>query len=710
MMNLPTIREPLIIGLVITLFVFLPIYGFLNLNEDQFVYEVQTFDVFEDGEFEILQYTQVTPSGVLDLGVANEAYVGFDIANFKTLSGDNSAVVVEVKNPTFREVVSYQKDESGMLVELNKSGTNWGKTDLFASPNPLIFLGDDTGVEKIYLSILSNEPIVFEVSVVSEDGFHAMYYKKALIVNVYIGIMFALFLYNFILYFLIKDRTYFYYCFYILFIALAQTSLMGYSYYYFLGMNVKLYEVSIIGFSAISGVAGISFMRLFLKTKYYTPILDKFLQLNIVVYLAAFVFRLLGSLSISYTLTDISGLMVILLFGFTATKIARIGYRPAAYFIIGWLFFFIGLLIFILQSNGFINVTMVANFPMLLGTAMEAILLSLALADKINVLKKEKEEEQMERLRMLKENEKLILDQNESLEAKVRARTEELENTLVNLQNTQTQLVNQEKMASLGQLTAGIAHEINNPINFVSSNISPLKRDIKDLLEVVQSYRDHGAAQFSEATKKELNELEEDIELDYVLQEIDQLLRGMEDGAKRTVEIVKGLRLFSRVDEQDVKKVDIHDGINSTLVLLNSSMSGKIKIIKEYGEIPMVECLAGKINQVFMNIITNAIHALQDHMPSNPDPEIKIITSNHYDYISIEIKDNGPGMPESVKQRIFEPFFTTKAVGKGTGLGLSIVYTIIENHGGTLEVETLEGQGTSFIITLPIYQNTIQNE
>ncbi|MCH7403642.1 7TM diverse intracellular signaling domain-containing protein [Belliella kenyensis] len=710
MKSLPTIREPLIIGLVITLFVFLPIYGFLNLNDDQFVYEIDAFEIYENPTFENVIDTVFTPSGVLNLGNQRKVFVGFDISRFNYLSEHSGITVIEIRNPTFREVITYFKNENKELEELDRSGTSLGKTNMFSNPNPLVFLEENSGIDSLFISIESNEPIVFEVSVISEEGFHSMNYKKSMIVNIYIGIMFALFLYNFILFFLIKDITYFFYSIYILFIALAQTSLMGYSYYYFLGMNVKLYELSIIGFSAISGMAGISFMRLFLKTKDYTPVLDKFLKLNIIVYLAAFVFRLFGSLSFSYKLTDVSGLMVIVLFGFSATRIARKGYRPAAYFIIGWLFFFIGLLIFILQSNGIINVTMVANFPMLLGTAMEAILLSLALADKINVLKKEKEDEQMERLRMLKENEKLILVQNESLEAKVRARTEELENTLVNLQNTQTQLVNQEKMASLGQLTAGIAHEINNPINFVSSNISPLKRDIKDLLEVVQCYREYGEDQFSDTTKKELKELEEDIELDYVLQEIDQLLRGMEDGAKRTVEIVKGLRLFSRVDEQDVKKVDIHDGINSTLVLLNSSMSGKIKIVKDYGDIPMVECLAGKINQVFMNIITNAIHALQDHIQSNPDPEIVIATKNHHDYISIEIKDNGPGMPDSVKQRIFEPFFTTKAVGKGTGLGLSIVYTIIENHGGTLEVLTKEGQGTSFIITLPIYQNSIQNE
>ena len=265
-------------------------------------------------------------------------------------------------------------------------------------------------------------------------------------------------------------------------------------------------------------------------------------------------------------------------------------------------------------------------------------------------------------------------------------------------------------MASLGQLTAGIAHEINNPINFVSSNITPLKRDIKDIMEVIDFYRESGQKEFSETTKKEAKKLEEDLELEYVLDEVEQLLKGMEDGAKRTVEIVKGLRLFSRVDEQDVKKVDLHDGINSTLILLNSTIPGKIRIVREFGELPMVECLAGKINQVFMNILNNAVHALSDHLDKITDPKITVRTKAFSDHVQVEIEDNGPGMPEHVKQRVFEPFFTTKPVGKGTGLGLSIVYSIIENHKGTLEVNTEEGQGTTFIISLPIYQNAPKYE
>lgn len=702
-----SLKQPLYIGIAFVIFIFIPAFGYFFLREEGKVFEINHYTLYGDPDFSIVEREIHVDNKNIDLGFANAVYLGFDASvGFEEFG----SLILEIENPTFQKVVLYQKNNFGELIEIGVEGTFAKSRNIISNPFPSFQLNKNVHDSQLYLAIVSNEPIKLKSKMFPSSDFYQIFSQRTLIINIYMGIMFALFLYNFILFFLIKDTTYFFYSIYILFISFTQLSLLGNSFFYILNQNPQLYELSIVGFSAISGMAGLLFMRKFLKTDEFTPILDKFILGNIALYFIALLVRVSGFTQVSYSLTDVAGLLVIILFLLTATKIARLGYRPAVYFIFGWAFFISGLLIFILQTNGLIKLNIIANFPMLVGTAMEAILLSLALADKINILKKEKEDEQAEKLRILKENESLILEQNEILEAKVKARTEELEETLHNLQNTQTQLVNQEKMASLGQLTAGIAHEINNPINFVSSNISPLKRDIKDLLEVVQTYKDRGEEQFDEKTKKELKDLEEDIELDYVLDEIDQLLKGMEDGAKRTVEIVKGLRLFSRVDEQDVKKVDIHDGINSTLVLLNSSMSGRIKVIKEYNEIPMIECLAGKINQVFMNIITNAIHALQDHLDTNPNPEITICTKQIGDHIKIEIADNGPGMPESVKQRIFEPFFTTKAVGKGTGLGLSIVYTIIENHKGTLEVDTSEGQGTNFIITLPIYQNTPQNE
>ncbi|WP_162342020.1 7TM diverse intracellular signaling domain-containing protein [Cyclobacterium salsum] len=697
------------LSLFLILFVTLPIIYYLGVFSQDEGMRFQNFSYFtaeEDFTYSSLERELFDKEAFqnIDLGVLEEdLYVKMDLNEIDGLIQD-SLYVVEISNPSFREVELLRFNALGEITSRNRAGTGFSKTNPLKNPNPFfrIIPGEERSSTLVF-KIRSSVPVEFDVSISPSIIFFQNYSLRLIIISTYFGIMIALFLYNLILYFSVKDKVYLFYCFYILFIALAQLSLSGYS-YFFLMENAFLYEVSIIGFTALSSIFVIPFIQLFLKTDVYIPKYDKFLYLIPLSYVLALIFRVFGFVQWSYSLTDLNGMVLAICFFSIGIIAARKGYRSAYFFLLAWSFLLFGLVVFILHNQRVIDLGSYANFPLLAGTAIEALLLSFALADKINLLKKEKEHEQLDKLEALKENERLIKEQNLYLEEMVKSRTEELEKTLKNLQNTQTQLVNQEKMASLGQLTAGIAHEINNPINFVSSNISPLKRDLKDILELMETYREKGKEEFTEETKSEIEELEEDIEIEYLLEEVEQLLNGMEDGARRTVEIVRGLKLFSRVDEQDVKKVDLHDGIDSTLILLNSNMSGRIKLTKNYGSIPMVECLAGKINQVFMNIISNAIHALMDHPIEGREPELTISTAFENQRVIIKIQDNGPGMPPHVKDKIFEPFFTTKAVGKGTGLGLSIVYTIIENHKGTLKVDSEENVGTIFIIDLPIDQ------
>ncbi|MDO6437520.1 7TM diverse intracellular signaling domain-containing protein [Cyclobacterium sp. 1_MG-2023] len=643
--------------------------------------------------------------GGIDFGaISKNLFVKLDLNDFTWLNSD-SLYILELTNPGFREVEMFRFDKDGDLVSKEIAGTMAGNSNPLKNPNPFFNIGIDEELNpSVVLRIASQVPLKFEAYIFPYSSYFQNYSFRLILISVYFGIMIALFIYNLILYFSVKDKVYLFYCFYILFIALAQLSISGHS-FFILNENAFLYEVSIIGFTTLSSIFVIPFIQLFLKTDEYVPKYEKYLYLIPIFYIIALLLRLFGVIEVSYSIMDLNGLILAICFFTIGIIAAKDGFRSAYFFLLAWSFLLIGLVVYILHNLMIINLGSFANAPLLAGTAIEALLLSFALADKINILKKEKEKEQIDKLEAVKENERLIKEQNIYLEKMVKSRTEELELTLKNLQNTQTQLVNQEKMASLGQLTAGIAHEINNPINFVSSNISPLKRDMKDILELMDVYREKGKLEFSEESKEEIEELEEDIEFDYLLEEVEQLLTGMEDGAKRTVEIVRGLKLFSRVDEQDVKEVDLREGLDSTLILLNSTISGRIKVNKFYEEIPMVECLAGKINQVFMNIISNAIHALLDHPIEGREPELTISTSFKDGFVIIEIKDNGIGMPESVKEKIFDPFFTTKAVGKGTGLGLSIVYTIIlENHKGTLEVESEENVGTVFYIGLPVNQ------
>ncbi|MBN2173288.1 MAG: hypothetical protein JW731_04100 [Bacteroidales bacterium] len=282
--------------------------------------------------------------------------------------------------------------------------------------------------------------------------------------------------------------------------------------------------------------------------------------------------------------------------------------------------------------------------------------------------------------------------------SELREKNEALNMALEDLKKTQSQLIDSEKMASLGQLTAGVAHEINNPINFVSGNVKPLKQDINDIVSVLNKYEEliekyQLADRFNEVEK-----LKMEVEYHFVLEEINKLLEGIGEGAARTSEIVKGLRNFSRMDEHELKLADVNQGLESTLLILHNKLKRRIEVVKDYGKIPEIMCYPGQLNQVFLNIINNGLQAIEG------EGKIFIKTWKDKEGVKISIRDTGCGMPESVKKRIFEPFFTTKDVGKGTGLGLSISFGIIEKHSGTIEVITEKNQGSEFIITLPVNQ------
>lgn len=274
----------------------------------------------------------------------------------------------------------------------------------------------------------------------------------------------------------------------------------------------------------------------------------------------------------------------------------------------------------------------------------------------------------------------------------------ELNEVLTNLKEAQSQLVQAEKMASLGQLTAGVAHEINNPINFVSANIKPLKEDLADIMQCIDLYEQAIHDNKLEPFFENVQQYKKRAAIEFAIKEVEDLLRGIEEGAARTSEIVKGLRNFSRLDQNVVKKANLNEGIESTLTLLHSSFRDRVEIEKYLGDIPEIDCFPGQINQVFMNVLSNASQSIQDK------GTIFIKSWAENNNVKISIRDTGTGMNDETKKKIFDPFFTTKDVGKGTGLGLSVSYGIIEKHKGKIEVISAVGKGTEFIISLPIQQ------
>ena len=307
-------------------------------------------------------------------------------------------------------------------------------------------------------------------------------------------------------------------------------------------------------------------------------------------------------------------------------------------------------------------------------------------------------------------------------ESQLRQQANQLEATLHELQRTQAQLIQTEKMSSLGQLVAGVAHEINNPVSFIHGNLPYADRYVRDLLHLVELYQQHYPQPVSEIQAQA-----EAIDLNFLLEDLPKLLGSMQLGAERIRQIVLSLRNFSRLDQAEMKPVDLHDGIDSTLLILQNRLKARaghpgILVVKEYGDLPLVECYAGQLNQVFMNLLTNAIDAVDESLRLkeegvNTDDSwlgtIRIRTetidgngsNNLPTRVAIRIADNGPGMPEAVLSKLFDPFFTTKPPGQGTGLGLSISYQIVvQKHGGQLKCCSSPGQGAEFSIEIPIQQ------
>lgn len=648
--------------------------------------------------------------GIPDLGITNSAFwVRVRVKN-KT---DDTVLSIQLSSPTLDSVTFYERYADG-TIRTSETGEAFPfiHREELSSDFQFRFILHKNEQRDVFFKVSSNEHLLLPLVVGTDTSMSAKDKYKDLFWGVYIGLMLAMLFYNFFVYTTTHDKSYLYYIVYVVTVILAQITISGYGFQLIWSHSWFLAHSSTFLTPALVGIAGMEFMRHFLLTHKFVPKADKFFFVLYGMYAVAVLAGWLGQYTLSYNLTDATAGIVAIYMLVIAFVILRKGYRPARFFLLAWIGFLVGVFVFVFKNFSVLPYNNLTVFMMPIGSAVEVILLSFALADKINTYRKEKETSQANELRAVQENERLVKQQNIVLEQKVEERTKQLseaneglKKAMKELKDAETQLVEQEKMASLGQLTAGIAHEINNPINFVTSNVNPLNRDVRILIDTVAEIEQIAMSDDNlDAKSQKINNYKEEIDYPYLMEEIDMLLNGIKEGASRTAEIVKGLRIFSRLDEDDLKRADVNEGLDSTLVITNNLIGNNIIVRKNYANLPLIECYPGKLNQVFLNMISNAVYAIKKKFGEKDGGVLSITTECDNEFLYVKIGDNGTGMDAQTKKRLFEPFYTTKEVGEGTGLGMSIAYNTINKHNGRIEIVSEVGVGTEFIIVLPFIQ------
>lgn len=672
--------------------------SFFNLRAENIIFDNENdllnigghVEIYEDKtnklSFEEVISKEFTPSKspVPNLGISKSNFwIKIPITN-KT---ENEHLILELSLAIIDYVELYYYDNDQIKTIKTGDAYPFNKRE-YKDPHYLFNLNIPKGKTKTYyLNVKSNEALQLPLKIGTTINVYDQIKNRDLLSGIYFGIMLVMIFYNLFIYFSVRDKSYLYYVIYIICILLTQTSLQGYTFQYLWPNSVLITKYSLIFLPSLSGITGMFFMNVFLQTKEFSKRLYNIAFIFVIPYLIAYVIAFMGELGISQAVIQLNSTIISLYMLITPIIIYRKGYKPAKYFIAAWSVFLLGVFVFVLKDMEVLPFNNLTRYTMQIGSAVETILLSFALANRISIIRKE--------------NEHLIKEQNVILEQKVKERTAELNKAIEGLKQAQSQLVESEKMASLGQLTAGIAHEINNPINFVSSNVFPLKQDIEDLKSILNKYAEITESVDLKSKLNEINQLKNELDYEILLEELDTIIHGIEDGAKRTAEIVSGLRNFSRLDESEFQSANVNDCISTTLKIIKPKLTD-IKIITELEDIPPIDCYPGKLNQFFLNTIDNAIYAINAVKKTNHKGKIEIKTAPKNDYIIVTLKDNGIGMDENTKNKIFDPFFTTKDVGEGTGLGMSIAHGILEMHQAKIEIESEIDKGTQIKIFLPL--------
>lgn len=625
-------------------------------------------------------------------------------------------VRILLDNPTLDSIDAFVLDGPRVMGNVTSGAAYGREQDLI----PAFELPLNEGHE-LWFRVRSAKPVLLPFSLTRVDKAEVLRERRDLAVALYTGMVLAILIYNSFLAFSTGQRTYFSYVLVVLTVGLVQWGFNGYDRLLW-GHVPWLATNGLTVTGAFSGLAALIFARHFLEVQRYTPGWNRLIQLLLGVYAAALGAAFLGRPIWAYNLVNLGALSAPAMLALSIVSWRR-GNPSAPWYFVAWLIFLIAVTMQALRDFGVLASTQMTATFLPIGTVLEMLLLSFALGNRINQLKRSSDEANAKALAASLENERIVKEQNVELEARVRRRTEalasangELSAALEDLKGAQDQLIQTEKLASLGQMTAGIAHELNNPINYVQSNATSLSRDMEELIEIIEAHAAAlaalaegapGAADMVESARERARQLD----LEFLVDESRQLINGILEGADRTARIVGGLRVFGRMDGDDLVEASLQDLLEASITVLGNRARSKARIEVDFEEgAPSLWCQSGKLSQVFMNIIVNAVQATESRWPEADDRLVEVqlkslsggTDSAEPTALEIRIRDNGIGMDDSTRQRVFDPFYTTKDVGKGTGLGLSIVKGILDDHGADISVESALEQGTCFILNFPL--------
>jgi two-component system NtrC family sensor kinase len=601
-------------------------------------------------------------------------------------------LVLSLENTELEWIDLYIPKKDSVIKKSLSAYNHFNNREISVNQNLFLLGIPKDSVQLFYLRVKTNTGLQFPVHVSSLEKRLSSVQFSNILYGIYIGFMILMILYNFFIYSSLRDSAYLFYVLYVVFMTLTNVIEEGLAFEYLWPNTPQLnHYVNII--ACLAGCFAILFSAVFLHTKENAKRMHKFFYVLIFCYGVCVIIILSGNRFLGMLSTEFVSLIAVVSLFLTGIIVYHNGFKPAKYYLIAWTTLLIGVIVFLLKDFNIVPYNQITVNGMRIGSGLEALLLSFALANKINTYREEKEKAEALAFAQVKENEKLVLEQNVILETKVTERTKELKHLLEELGETQSQLIQKEKLASLGELTAGIAHEIQNPLNFVN-NFSDIN---KELIAEMNAEIDNGNFNEVKAIAKDVSENEEKIN----------------HHGKRADAIVKGMLQHSRSNTGEKELTDINALADEYLRLSYHGLRAKDNSFNSTMKTDLDESI-GKINvipqdigRVLLNLYNNAFYAVNEKKASTSsvqqpyEPTVSVSTKKSENNIIITVSDNGNGIPQKILDKIFQPFFTTKPAGQGTGLGLSLSYDIVKAHGGEIKVNTKDGEGSTFIIQLP---------